>query len=116
MTCSSSNSHKYSDTMARLESVRLSPYQLAEARAQLLRAEAIADLVCGAWTASSALARQLKAAITRKLAALANRYAESAMRAAMRQRDKYLAQATDTADLERRLRTWQAPRYASHLN
>ncbi len=116
MTYSSSNSHKHSDTMARLESVRLSPCQLAEARAQLLRAEVIADLVYGACTASSTLARRLKAAITRKSAALANRYAESAMRAAMRQRDKYLAQATDTADLERRLRMWQARRYASHLN
>ena len=60
--------------------------------------------------------RLLKDAMTRNLAAMANRYAESAMRAAMRQRDEYLAQATDTADLERRLRTWQAPRYASHLN
>lgn len=115
MTYSLSNSHKYSETMARLESVRLGPCQLAEARAQLLRAEAIVEFVYGAWTASSALVRRLKAAITRKSAALANRYAESAMRSAMRQRDKYLAQATDTADLERRLRTWQAPRYASHV-
>ena len=116
MTYSPSNSHKYSDTMRRLESVRLSTHQLAEARAQLLRAEAIADLVYSVWTVSSALARRLTAAITRKSAALANRYAESALQAAMRQRDKYLAQATDTADLERRLRTWQAPRYVSHLN
>jgi len=116
MTYSSSNSHRYSDTMARLDSVRLSPYRLAEARAQLLRAEAISDLVYRAWITSSALARWLTAAIKRKSVAVADRCAESAMRAAMRQRDAYLAQATDTADLERRLRTWQAPRFASHLN
>ena len=116
MTCSSRNSDSYQETLARLESVRLSPYQLAEARIQLARAEAIADLVYGAWRALSSLTRRVASVIVRQSAALADTYAESALKASMRQRDRYLAQATDTADLERRLRSWQAPRYAAHLN
>jgi len=116
MTYSSRNSQSYRETLARLESIRLSPYQLAEARAQLSRAEAIADVVYAAWSALSTLTRRVAAAIARSSGALADAYAESALKASMRQRDRYLAQATDTADLERRLRSWQAPRYASHLN
>jgi len=114
MAYNASNSQKSSDTMIRLESVRLSARQLAEARAQLIQAEAIADVVHRGWKLSCLAARRMKAALTRKTAALANRYAESALRAASRQRDSYLAQATDTADLERRLQTWQSPRFMSH--
>ena len=116
MIYSSRKSHGYQDTLSLLESVRLRPHQLAEARIQLARAEAIADLVYAAWTALSSVTRRAAAAIVRKSAALADAYAESAMQASMRQRDRYLTQATDTADLERRLRSWHAPRYASHLN
>jgi len=116
MTYKPSNSHNEADAIADLSSIRLSPSGLAEARAELLRAEAIAEAIHRGWTASYVLAHWLKAVTTRKFAAVADRYSESAMRATMRQRDLYLGQATDTADLERRLQTWQMPRYAPHLN
>jgi hypothetical protein len=116
MNHSSNISHNYQEPSSRLESVRLTPSQLAEARIQLARAEAIADLVYGAWTALSSVTRHVAAAIARRFATLADAYAESAMHADMDRRDRYLAQATDVADLERRFRSWQSPRYAPHLN
>lgn len=96
--------------LARLDNIRLSAHQLAEARVQMMRAEAIADLVYGAWIWSSSLVRRAAAAIARKSSELANAHAESVIRAGARKRDEYLAQATDTADLERRFRTLEAPR------
>lgn len=116
MNNSSRNSHSYQETLEMLTSVRLSAHQLAEARIQLARAEAFADLVYGAWTVLGSVTRRATAAIVRAFAALADTYAQSASKASMRQRDRYLTQATDTADLERRLRSWQTPRYALHLN
>jgi hypothetical protein len=116
MTYNSNISHNYQQTSASLQSIRLTPCQLAEARFQLARAEAIADLVYRAWTAFSSVTRHVGAAIARRSAALVDAYAESAMHANMDRRDRYLAQATDVADLERRFRSWQSPRYAPHLN
>jgi hypothetical protein len=77
----------------------------------LLRAEAVAEFVHRVWIATNALARRVIAAIARKSIALADSFADSAMRSGERQRDAYLAQATDTADLEQRIRFWQARRY-----
>ena len=99
--------HINQDTLSLLEKVRLTGPKLAEARAQLLRAEAIAGFVYGAWS----LAQYAFAAIARKAVALADEFARSAMRSGERRRDAYLAQATDTADLERRVRAWQARWY-----
>ena len=115
MTYSSRNSKSNQETMESLKSVRLSPYELTEARVQLARAMAFADFAYGAWTMLSSLTRRATAAIVRTCAALADTYAQSAAKASMRQRDKYLTQATDNADLERRLRSWQTPRYSQRL-
>ena len=111
MTYESRISEQEKGTYARLATVRLSSYELAAARAQLLQAEAIADFVHGAWTVTSALARRAARAMARKVTALLDAFAESAFRASSRQRDSYLAQATDTADLERRIRSWHAGRF-----
>ena len=103
--------HIDQDTLALLEKVRLSGPELAEARAQLLRAEAIADIVYRAWRLTSDVTRRVIAAIARKSVALADSFANSLMRSGERQRDAYLAQATDTAELEQRVRAWQARWY-----
>lgn len=95
------------DTLTLLGKVRISARELAQARAQLLRAEAIADLLYRAWIATRTMARRLGVAIVRRAAAFANAYAESAIRVSERTRDAYLSRATDTADLERRMRSWQ---------
>ena len=99
--------HKNQDTLVLLERVRLSGPKLAEARFQLLRGEAMADLICGAWR----LTVRALGAIAGKARALADSMANSAMRSGEHQRDAYLAQATDTADLEHRIRYWQARGY-----
>ncbi len=46
-------------TLARLETICLSDYQRAEARAHVLRAEAIAEVIHRAWTGTRALLRGL---------------------------------------------------------
>lgn len=99
------NLGKDESAVARLDSILLSAHELAEARVQMLRAEAIADFVYSAWI----LVRRAAAGIACKSSELADAYAESAMRAGARKRDEYLSRATDIADLERRLRMLQAP-------
>ncbi|MBI3371437.1 MAG: hypothetical protein HY017_06720 [Betaproteobacteria bacterium] len=103
--------HKNQDTLALLEKVRLTGPRLAEARAQLLRAEAMADFLHGAWRLTSDAARRMAAAVARKTVAIANSFARSAMDSGERRRDAYLAKATDTAELEQRVRSWQARWY-----
>ena len=99
----------------RLESIRLTSAELAAARAQWAQAETIAALIFRAWTASMALVRRVIAAIVRKSVAHADSFADSAMRASERERDEYFSGAVDAADLERRIRSWQSRRYASHF-
>lgn len=102
-------------SLARLDGIRLSARELAEARVQMMRAEAIADVVYDAWVGAGSLVRRVVAAVSRKAGELANAYAESALRAGARKRDEYLAQATDTADLEHRFRMLEEPRYVPLL-
>lgn len=109
------NVNDNASSLARLDGIRLSAHELAEARVQMLRAEAMAEIVYGTWIGSRRVARRVAATISRKAGELANAYAESAFRAGTRKRDEYLAQATDTADLERRLRVLQAPRHVPLL-
>lgn len=103
--------HNDQETLALLEKVRLSAPKLAEARAQLLRAEAMAEFLYGAWSLASGGTRRVATAVARKGAALADSFARSALDASERRRDAYLAKATDTAELEQRVRAWQARWY-----
>ncbi len=103
--------HINQDTLALLEKVDLTDLKLVEARAQLLRSEAMAEFLYGAWRLTSDFTRRAAAAIARKAVVLADSFARSAIRAGERRRDAYLAQAADTAELEQRIRFWQARGY-----
>lgn len=103
--------HKDQETLALLEKVQLSAPDLAEARAQLLRAEAMAGFLYGAWRLTRNATRAVAAAVARKTVALADSFARSAMDSSERRRDAYLAKATNTAELEQRVRAWQARWY-----
>ena len=107
MTYRSGNSRNDQSTLARLASIRLNAHDHARARAEVLRAEAIADLLHRAWSASSTNARRFISAVRGRVITRANAYAQSAMRSSERKREAYIARATDLADLERRIRSWQ---------
>ncbi len=111
MIQSSRISQNVRQTFAGLESVRLSAYQLAEARVQMARAETIANLIYGAWIGL----RSAASAVAGIFNGIADAYGDSALKAGMRQRDQYLSRSVDAADLERRLRTWQTPLYVTRL-